>query len=94
MIRRIATLILVASVAAILFYLSRFWYLTLWPRPGLFGSEALRPQGDLVGQWLRGTSAAPFDLVIWALGCFACLSILQKLYDALTKPSETDPPQD
>lgn len=83
--RRILMLILVSCLAAVFFYLSRFWYLSLWERPGLFGAEALRPQGDLVSQWLRGTNAAPFELLIWALGCFAILSIVQKIYDWTTR---------
>lgn len=92
--RRALMLLLVASLAAIFFYLSRFWYLSLWDRPGLFGWEALRPQGDLVSQWLRGTNAAPFELLIWALGCFAILSLVQKLYDLITTPSETGEPNE
>lgn len=87
--RRVGMLLLIAALAAVFFYLSRFWYLSLWDRPGLFGWEALRPQGGLVGQWLRGTNAAPFELLIWALGCFAVLSLAQKLYDLLSKPPET-----
>ncbi len=85
---RVGMLVLVAALAALFFYLSRFWYLSLWERPGLFGSEALRPQGGLLGQWLRGTDAAPFELLIWALGCFAVLSLLQKLHDLLRTPPE------
>ena len=75
-------------VAAVLFYLSRFWTLSLWPRDGLFGIEALRPQGSLLGQWLRGTDFAPFELLIWAIGAFLLLTLLQKLYDLLNMPSE------
>ncbi|WP_299777356.1 hypothetical protein [uncultured Roseobacter sp.] len=92
--RRILMLILIGCLAAIFFYLSRFWYLSLWDRPGLFGLEVLRPQGGLVGQWLRGTNAAPFELLIWALGCFAILSLAQKLYDFFTTPSETGEPNE
>ncbi|MEM6371897.1 MAG: hypothetical protein AAF727_03830 [Pseudomonadota bacterium] len=75
-------------IAAALYYLSRFWTLSLWPRSGLFGIEALRPQGSLVGQWLRGTDFAPFELLIWAVGAFLLLSVLQKIYDRLTPPPE------
>lgn len=92
--RRVLMLILVAVLATVFFYLSRFWYLSLWERPGLFGWEALRPQGDLVTFWLRGTNAAPFELLIWALGCFAILSLAQKLYDKLAKPPETGEPHE
>ncbi|MCV3273065.1 hypothetical protein [Roseobacter sinensis] len=94
MIRRILMLGLVAVLATAFFYLSRFWYLSLWDRPGLLGWEALRPQGGLVGQWLRGTNAAPFELLIWALGCFGVLSLVQKLYDVLSKPPETGEPHE
>ncbi|GFE50062.1 hypothetical protein So717_18150 [Roseobacter cerasinus] len=86
--RRVPMLLLVAGIAAVFFYFSRFWYLSLWDRPGLFGWDALRPQGGLVGQWLRGTDAAPFELLVWALGCFAVLSLAQKVVDLLSKPSD------
>ena len=86
--KRIFWLTLAASVAAILFYLSRFWTFSLWPRDGLFGIEALRPQGSLLGQWLRGTDFAPFELLIWAVCAFLVLSLLQKLYDVLNPPPE------
>ncbi|WP_299154854.1 hypothetical protein [uncultured Tateyamaria sp.] len=86
--KRIIWLTLAALVAAILFYLSRFWTFSLWPRDGLFGIEALRPQGSLLGRWLRGTDFAPFELLIWAVGVFLVLSILQKLYDLLNPPPE------
>ena len=89
MTRRVVTLLLVALLAAILFYLSRFWFLSLWPRSGLFGLEELRPQGGLLGRWLRGTFAAPFELLIWATGCFVVLTWVQKLYDRLTAPATT-----
>lgn len=86
--KRIIWLAVAALVAAILFYLSRFWFLSLWPRSGLFGVEALRPQGDLVSGWLRGTDFAPFELLIWAVGAFLILTVLQKLYDVLNPPPE------
>jgi len=79
--RRVVLLILTAVLAVILFYVSRFWFLSLWPRAGLFGIAELRPQGGLVGQWLRGTDAAPFELVLWGLGCFLVLTWVQKLVD-------------
>lgn len=89
MTRRILALILVALLAALMFYISRFWFLSLWPRPGLFGLAELRPQGGLLGQWLRGTKAAPFELLIWAMGCFLLLTWAQKLYDRLNASSKT-----
>ncbi len=84
--KRIFWTLFIAVVAAVLFYVSRFWYLRLWPRDGLFGVDALRPQGGLVGQWLRGTDFAPFELLIWAVGAFLVLTVLQKLYDLLNPP--------
>ena len=86
--KRIFWITVATCVAAILFYLSRFWTLSLWPRDGLFGVEALRPQGSLLGEWLRGTDFAPFELLIWAIGAFLLLTLLQKLYDLLNMPSE------
>ncbi|MEM8655813.1 MAG: hypothetical protein AAGF36_13810 [Pseudomonadota bacterium] len=86
--KRVLWLIVATAVAGVLFYVSRFWYLRLWPRDGLLGVEALRPQGGLVGQWLRGTDFAPFELLIWAVGAFLILTILQKLYDLLNPPPE------
>lgn len=89
--RRIVTMALIAALTAILFYLSRFWFLSLWPRSGLFGLETLRPQGGLIGRWLRGTDAAPFELLIWAIVCFLVLTWAQKLYDRIpTKPDAGD----
>jgi len=86
--KRLIWMAIVVFVAAVFFYLSRFWTLSLWPRSGLFGIEALRPQGSLVGQWLRGTDFAPFELLIWAIGAFLVLTVLQKLYDRLNPPPE------
>ena len=86
--KRVLWLAIATLIAAILFYISRFWDFRLWPRDGLFGIEALRPQGGLVGQWLRGTDLAPFELLIWAIGAFVLLTLLQKLYDLLNPPPE------
>jgi len=86
--KRIFWITMATCVAAVLFYLSRFWTLSLWPRDGLFGIEALRPQGSLLGQWLRGTDFAPFELLIWAIGAFLLLTLLQKLYDLMNTPPD------
>lgn len=86
--KRAFWLIVAALAATILFYVSRFWFLRLWPRDGLFGIETLRPQGGLLGRWLRGTDLAPFELLIWAVGAFAVLTVLQKLFDLLNPPPE------
>ncbi|MGC3937397.1 hypothetical protein ACOTTU_06285 [Roseobacter sp. EG26] len=92
--RRAFMIVIVALLALIMFYLSRFWILSLWSRDGLFGQQALRPQGDLLSVWLRGTDAAPFALLIWALGCFAVLTLAQKLYDYFTNPTDAGEPHD
>ncbi len=90
--KRIALLVLILLVGTIMLYLSRFWFLDLWPRSGLFGWEALRPGGGLLGRWLRGTPFAPFELLIWAIGVFLILTYLQKFIDFLfpADPSEKD----
>lgn len=86
--KRLIWMVVVVSVAFVFFYMSRFWTLSLWPRSGLFGIEALRPQGSLLDQWLRGTDFAPFELLIWVVGAFLVLTVLQKLYDRLNPPPE------
>ncbi len=78
---RVLSLSIVALVAASLFYVSRFWDFRLWSRDGLFGIEALRPQGGLVARWLRGSDLAPFELLIWGIGAILILSLLQRLFD-------------
>lgn len=85
---RVFWLLVAAVTTAILYYVSRFWSFRLWGRDGLFGIEELRPQGGLVGRWLRGTDFAPFELLIWAVGAFLLLTALQKLFDLFNKPPE------
>ena len=79
--KRVLLLLVALFIGIVLLYLSRFWFLDLWPRSGLFGWEALRPQGGLVGRWLRGTPFAPFELLIWVTGAFLILTFLQKIID-------------
>ncbi len=79
--KRIISLAIVAFVGFVLLYVSRFWVFRLWDRPGLFEWKELRPQGNLVAKWVRGTDFAPFDLMIWAIGVFLVLTWLQKLFD-------------
>lgn len=86
--KRILWLSVTALTALVFFYLSRFWTLRLWDRDGLFGLSELRPQGNLVALWLRGTDFAPFALLIWAVGVFILLTWLQKLYDYLNTPPQ------
>ncbi len=81
MIRRLIWTLIAAFAGVALLYISRFWVFQLWGREGLFGIEALRPQGGLLAQWLRGTEFADFELVIWVVLSFLALTILQKIYD-------------
>ncbi|MEL7259687.1 MAG: hypothetical protein AAFN80_17970 [Pseudomonadota bacterium] len=81
MIRRVIWTAIAAIAGVGLLYISRFWVFQLWGREGLFGIEALRPQGGLLAQWLGGTDFADFELVIWVVLSFLTLTLLQKLYD-------------
>lgn len=93
MIRRIALLTATGCVAFGLFYVSRFWDFQLWDRPGLFGWSELPPQGGLVARWLQGTAAAPFEVLIWAIGVFLVLTVVQNLFDRIS-PGESGEDQD
>ena len=77
--RKWLLLVIVTLLGVTLYYISRFWTWSLWPRDGLFGIEALRPQGGLLARWLRGTDLAPFELLIWAAGGFLILTAFEKL---------------
>jgi len=85
MIRRLLWLLLIALLAGVLLYVSRFWGFQFWGREGLFGISTLRPQGGLLSQALRGTPLAPFELLIWVVGVFLILTGLQNIYDRLTR---------
>jgi hypothetical protein len=85
MIKRILALLIVCVTALILFYLSRFWIFEWWGREGLFGIRELRPQGGLLGRWLRGTPLAPFELLIWACGSFYVFTLLERLLARFNK---------
>lgn len=89
MIRRVIFMAVVAVLGVFAFYISRFWDFRLWGREGLFGIEELRPAGGLLARWLRGTDFAPFELMIWVVGVFLGLTLLQWIFDRLT-PSEED----
>ena len=84
MMRRVVALLVVTLVGLALFYISRFWDFRLWGNEGLFGINALRPQGGLLAQWLRGTPLAPYELIVWAVGSVLILTGLQKVFDRLT----------
>lgn len=76
---RILGLLGAVLLFVVLFYTSRFWVFAFWDRPGLFGLQALPPKGDLVDRWLLGTPWRPYALLIWAVGSFALLSLVQAL---------------
>lgn len=94
--KRVLLLSLMGIISLIMFYLSRFWFFDLWPRGGLFGWDALRPDGGLLGIWLSGTKLAPFELLIWGCAVFLGLTYLQKFIDRIfpAAPSETKNPHD
>ncbi len=82
---RIAGLILATVLVALIWYTSRYWDLALWPREGLFGVEAIRPQGDLVTQWTQGSPLRPYNIVLWAIGWFLVLSFVQWLLEKVRR---------
>ena len=77
--RRLLVILIVLAVAAVLLYLSRFWPFELWGRRSPLGELGLRPGGNMVQIWLRGTPFAQFDLIIWAVASFLVLSWTEKL---------------
>ena len=85
MIGRVFGVFLAVLLAAILFYVSRYWPFDFWGREGLFGVKALRPNGDLLRSWLGGTMLRPFDIVIWAIGAFLFLSAIEAIADRLKR---------
>ncbi len=82
MIRNVLAPILAVAALAVIFYASRYWFLRLWDDP-LFDIAILRPQGGIIGRWLRGTDFAAFDLILWAIAAILLLSVLQWLIDRL-----------
>lgn len=76
MIERLVKIAATLLVAVALLYISQFWNWRLWSGDAPFG---LRPAGDLVSVWLRGTSFSTFDLIAWVAGGFLALSALEKL---------------
>ncbi|MEM1428273.1 MAG: hypothetical protein AAGG09_02335 [Pseudomonadota bacterium] len=88
MTRRIVGIATALALAALLFFASRYWSFRLWDRPGLFGWEALPPQGGLVRGWLRGTQFAVYDIIIWAIAAFVLLTLVQKIADAIARRSK------
>ena len=85
LVTRILGLLLAVGLLVILAYLSRYWDFRWWSRDGLAGVEALRPQGDLVRRWLRGTPFSPFDVVLWGVGGFLLLSLAQSAWRRISR---------
>ena len=77
---RIFGLLLAVAVGAVLLYLSPFWVFEFWGREGLFGIPQLRPEGGLLGRWLRGTMFAPFDVLAWVVGAFLILTWTERIF--------------
>ncbi|KNG94234.1 hypothetical protein [Pseudaestuariivita atlantica] len=92
--KRAAILLAVTALAVVLVYLSRFWFLDLWPRSGLFGIAELRPGGGLLARWLRGTPFAPFELLIWVCGGFLVLTLVQRVVDRFNPPPAPEEDKD
>ncbi len=83
--RRVFGIVVAILLLVVIVYLSRYWTFRLWDREGLAGIQALRPQGSLPGQWLRGTPFSTFDIIAWAVGSFLLLSIIQAIWARLFK---------
>ena len=84
--KKTVSLIIITLVGLVFLYLSRFWIFNLWERSGLFGIKTLSPNGGLVGRWVRGTDLAPFELLIWIIGVFLILTLLQRAFDRISPP--------
>ncbi len=76
-------LFIVVFAAAILLYLSRFWPFEWWDRKHALAELGLRPGGNLLRFWLRGTPFASFDVLIWILISFPVLSVVEKFCQKL-----------
>lgn len=83
MTRHIVGTVLAVLLTAAAFYTSAYWVFRLWARPGLFDLAFLRPQGDLVAQWLRGTPFQVYDIPLWGIGVFLALTLMQWIWSKL-----------
>ncbi|MDJ0612656.1 MAG: hypothetical protein QNJ29_03205 [Rhizobiaceae bacterium] len=84
--KRAFSLSLMFVIGTILFYISRFWPFSFWDRPGLFGWGQLPPNGGLLRRWLRGTDFTAYELLIWIVLVFLCLTAVQKFSDRFIRP--------
>ncbi|MEM9812089.1 MAG: hypothetical protein AAF913_05415 [Pseudomonadota bacterium] len=86
MTRRLTGLALAAVLTLAALYTSAYWTFRLWPRrEPPFGLEWLRPQGDLVDQWVRGTPLDVYEVLVWGVGVFLVLSAVQWLWGQITR---------
>ena len=70
----------VVALTLVLLYLTRFWPFTdWWGREGLFGIKELTRNGDFLTRELRGTPYQVFSLLLWLIGGFLILSLLQTI---------------
>jgi len=77
-VKRILAILIICLAAIVLLYMSRFWPIELWSRRSFLGELGLRPNGGMLGHWLRGTSLAQFDILIWGVISFLVLSLLDR----------------
>lgn len=87
--RLILQILIVLIAATVLLYISRFWPFEWWERKSFLAESGLRPDGNMLRIWLRGTPVASFDLVIWILICFPVLSVVEKICQ-LFRPKQVD----
>jgi hypothetical protein len=78
---RFIGLALAICLVAIFAYLSRFWIFDLWSRDGLLGYSVLRPGGDLWRRWMNDLGFGSYDVILWVVGVFAVLTVVQKIWD-------------
>ena len=83
MMRLILQLLVVVLASTVLLYISRFWPFEWWGRKHALAELGLRPDGNLLRFWLRGTPLASFDVVIWILISFPVLSFAEKVCQKL-----------
>lgn len=81
---RLIGLLVFAALTTVLAYLSRFWIFDFWSRDGLAGISALRPGGDLWRRWMNDLGFGPYDILLWVVGVFVALTLIQKIWDRFT----------
>lgn len=83
--RRAAGILLALILLAGLAYVSRFWVFDLWGQGGLLGLGALRSGGDLWRGWMNALGLGAYDILLWGVAGFLLLSVVQKIWDRLTR---------